>query len=295
MSTRIVTISNGGHLSLKHQQLVLEREGETHMVPVEDMLALILENPQTTITQPLLQHLMQNNVAVISCDDKHLPTGMMLSIDGHTTQTRRLITQASMGNTLKNRLWKQLIQQKIIAQGYTLVQTQGTDAGLYAMAKKVKTGDSYNLEAQAARRYWSKLFENFSRNPDYEDQNRLLNYGYAIVRAVVARNIVATGLHPSLGLHHHNQYNSYCLADDVMEPFRPYVDLYVYQLTKQHGPTTELTPSIKAELMSVIQHEVTINQKNSPLHIAIRKTAQSLTKVIMGEEKTLLLPYISQN
>ena len=232
MSKRIIEIGTEGcYLHFKHKQLVIERNKETlGTISIEDMSALIIDHPQTLITQTCLGKLLDANVMVISSDEKHQPNGMFLPLQSNTLQAERFDKQINVKMPVKKNIWKQLIHCKVMMQARLLKDLTGKDMGLNILAKKVRSGDPDNIEAQAARRYWSQLFEqdNFRRDRFAGDQNRYLNYSYAIVRALVARSLCATGLHPSIGIHHHNRYNAYCLADDVMEPFRPIADLHVW-------------------------------------------------------------------
>ncbi len=296
MSKRIIEIGTEGcYLKLKHQQLIIERNGElVGSIPIEDMSALIIDHPQTLITQPVLSELIESNVMVISSNARHQPIGMFLPLQSHTTQTERFSAQASMSTSLKKRLWQQLIQTKVHMQARVLKSLTQNDAGLSALAKKVRSGDPENIEAQAARRYWSRLFEqdSFKRDTAADDQNRFLNYGYAIVRAVTARAICATGLHPTIGLHHHNRYNAYCLADDLMEPYRPFVDLLTYEIVEKYGQDAEMEKTVRSELLQLLTWEINMGTEKLTFQGAIQKTAQSLCKAILGETRQLSLPHV---
>ncbi len=254
MIKRIVEISNPARLTLKNQQMVVEREGfETITVPIEDLGILILDHLQISHTQGLLTACSENNVAVLICDKKHLPSAIFLPLDGNSLHSKTIAQQIQITEPIRKRLWQAIIQAKIREQAKVLLNTIGDSHPLPALASRVKSGDPENIEAQAARIYWQKLFgDDFRRNPDAADINSLLNYGYAIMRAAVARAIVSTGLHPSLGLHHHNQYNSFCLADDLLEPLRPAVDTKVYGLCKSIQGEPELTTYNKRALLEVL-------------------------------------------
>lgn len=184
---------------------------------------------------------------VVTSDARHQPTGMLLPLAANTLQTERFAAQAALNQPLRKQLWKQVVQAKIRWQAKVLHDITGSDALLTGLVRKVRSGDPENVEAQAARRYWSRLFPEggFKRDRDAVDQNRYLNYGYAILRALTARSLCAAGLHPSLGIHHSNRYNAYCLADDFMEPFRPFVDLRVYRLVGEHGNERSLDGELR--------------------------------------------------
>lgn len=296
MSKRIIEIGTEGcYLSYRYQQLIIERDKQQiGSVPIEDLSAVIIDHPQTLITQYCLSELVQANVMVISSNQSHHPIGLFMPLDSNTLQTERFAAQVELQKPVKKALWKQLIQAKIRFQGRVLQDLTGNDAGLSVLVKKVRSGDPANIEAQAARRYWSRLFkgEGFKRDRDAPDQNRFLNYGYAILRALVSRSLCAAGLHPSLGIHHHNRYNAYCLSDDVMEPYRPYVDLHVWQLIQACDANAELDQELRRQLLELISYKVTVNEEQLTLQGAIQKSAQSLAQVMLGERKTLMLPTV---
>lgn len=295
MSGRIIEISSPAcYVSVKRKQLIIEQEGDViGQVPIEDMAALVIDHPQTVLTQKCSNQLLENNVVVISSDATHQPIAMLLPLVGHTLQTERFIAQANLSQPTKKSLWKQLIQSKIKFQGKVLESLTENDAGLKMLVKKVRSGDPANVEGQAARRYWSRLFGTdgtFRRDRDAEDQNRFLNYGYAVLRALCARSLCAAGLHPTLGLHHKNRYNAFCLADDLMEPFRPFVDLKVHQLVLELGVDHELNKETRALLLEMVYTPTTFESEEMPLINAIQRSAQSLAQVVMQERKALLLP-----
>ncbi len=296
LTKRVIDISTEGfYLRFKHKQLLLEHQGKIKgKVPIEDMAALIIDHPQTLITHKCLSELVKANVMVVSSDEKHLPIGLLLPLDSNTLQGERFAAQANLAKPVKKRLWKQLITQKIRLQGKVLKEITGKDAGLSPLSKKVRSGDPDNLEAQAARRYWRRLFpENtFKRQREGDDQNRYLNYSYAILRALVTRSICASGLHPCLGIHHHNRYNVFALADDIMECYRPYVDVNVRHVVENFGSQHEMSPILRSELLSFIKQDVMIDAEKQTMQGAIQTTCQSFTKVVLGETKVLALPNI---
>jgi len=304
MTKRIIEIGTpGSYLKFKNQQLIIERfEGEEQRsgvsLPIEDLSAVVLDTPQATITQYALKELLKANVAVVCSDEQHMPVGMWLPLDGNSLQGERFSKQADMAAPLKKRLWQQLIRVKVAAQAKVLKDLTGTDKGIAQLVKKVKSGDPDNIEALAARRYWSTLFKDaniaedatFKRNREAPDQNRYLNYAYAILRGLVARNLVATGLHPCLGLHHHNKYNAYALADDVMEPYRPFADMLVWQVVRDYGAKQEMDREICKELLGIVKFAVMMNKEQYTLQGAIQKTCQSLSAAIGENQALLCLP-----
>ena len=262
--------------------------------PVEDLGVVILDNRQITITSGVLEALLENNWAVITCDSKSMPVGLMLPLYGNTTQNERFRQQLDASLPLKKQLWQQTIKTKIDNQASVLNDCVGEEMKcMRVWANEVRSGDPDNLEARAAAYYWKSLFgyiEGFSRDREGIPPNNLLNYGYAILRAIVARGLVTSGLLPTLGIHHHNRYNAYCLADDIMEPYRPYVDRLVYQLVQSYGSELELTKEIKGSLLSIPTLEVKIGGKRSPLMVAVGQTTASLYKCFSGELRHILYP-----
>ena len=264
-------------------------------IPIEDIGVMILDNKQITITHGALGALLDNNVAVITCNEHRMPSGLLLPLCGNTTQSERFRHQIEASLPLKKQLWQQTIQTKILNQARVLQHYRGLKCGnMEAWAKQVKSGDSDNLEGRAAVFYWQNLFgniENFRRDRDGVPPNNLLNYGYAILRAVVARSLVGSGLLPTLGIHHHNRYNAYCLADDIMEPYRPYVDELVFNLVKERGlPEDGLSREWKVELLKIPVLDVVISEKRSPLMIAVSQTTASLYRCFCGESRKIVYP-----
>lgn len=265
-------------------------------IPIEDIGVMILDNKQITITHGALGALLDNNVAVITCNEHRMPSGLLLPLCGNTTQSERFRHQIEASLPLKKQLWQQTIQTKILNQARVLQHYRGLKCGnMEAWAKQVKSGDSDNLEGRAAVFYWKNLFsniENFRRDRDGVPPNNLLNYGYAILRAVVARSLVGSGLLPTLGIHHHNRYNAYCLADDIMEPYRPYVDKLVTEIVDSGTNISTLTTEIKNKLLSIPVIDVVINGRRSPLMIGVATTTASLYKCYSGELRKIAYPMI---
>lgn len=292
MIKRIVEISNPARLSLKNQQMMVDREGfDLAAVPIEDIGVLILDHPQITHTQGLLAACSENNVALLVCSEKHLPSAILLPLEGNSLHSKIIAQQAQVTEPTCKRLWQAIVRAKIREQAKALLLSTGDDSPLPAYAKRVKSGDTENIEGQAARIYWQKLFgQDFRRDPKTPGINTLLNYGYAVMRAAVARAIVSTGLHPSLGLHHHNQYNSFCLADDLVEPLRPAVDLKVYELCKKLPEEPALTTENKRVLLETLSADCVMNGQRLPLMTSLHHYAASVRKVICGEHKRMEIP-----
>lgn len=310
MIKRTLCFTNPAYLSLRNNQLVIKlpevetnsslpedfKSEATKTIPIEDIGIVVLDNKRITITQGVMEALLENNAAVITCNESHLPIGMHLPLVGNTTQTERMRYQIEASLPLKKQLWQQTISAKIQNQAAVLKQVRGTEVrNMLKWASEVKSGDSENLEARAAVYYWQNAFpmiENFTRSREGVSPNNLLNYGYAILRAIVARALVSSGLLTTLGIHHRNKYNPFCLADDVMEPYRPYVDKLVMQLYDKYPNCEELTKELKAELLSIPVLDVVINGKRSPLMIAVSTTTSSLQKCYAGEIRKIIYPII---
>lgn len=311
MIKRTLCFTNPAYLSLKNNQLVIKlpevesnsslpedfKAEATKTIPIEDIGIVVLDNKRITITQGVMEALLENNAAVVTCNESHLPIGMHLPLVGNTTQTERMRYQIEASLPLKKQLWQQTISAKIQNQAAVLKQMRGTEVrNMLKWASEVKSGDSENLEARAAVYYWQNAFpmiENFTRSREGVSPNNLLNYGYAILRAIVARALVSSGLLTTLGIHHRNKYNPFCLADDVMEPYRPYIDKLVMQLYDKYPDCEELTKELKAELLQIPVLDVTINNKRSPLMIAVSTTTSSLQKCYSGELRKIVYPIIT--
>ncbi len=309
MIKRTLYFGNPAYLSMRLKQLVIKVPGgdgdlpdfedtkryntTIKTIPIEDIGIIILDNRQITITHGLLEELIDNNCAVITCGSNHLPVGLMLPLYGNTVQNERFRQQIDSSLPLKKQLWQQTVQAKISNQASMLKYATGEEHNnMKVWASNVKSGDTENMEARAAAYYWKTIFPDnafFIRGRDGEEPNNLLNYGYAILRAVIARALVASGLLPTLGIHHHNRYNAYCLADDIMEPYRPYVDKAVYDIWKQTD-CRELTKEIKSKLLSITTTEVSINGHRSPIMVAASTTTASLAKCFNGELRKIIYP-----
>lgn len=308
MIKRTLYFGNPAYLSVRLEQLEIRlpeveknatlhetfKESAVKRIPIEDIGVVMLDHKQITITQGALGALLNNNVAVIICDEHRMPIGLMLPLEGNTTQSERFRHQIEASLPLKKQLWQQTIQAKILNQSAVLLCQRGVECGnMEAWAKQVKSGDADNLEGRAAAFYWQSLFgniEGFRRDREGVPPNNLLNYGYAILRAVVARSLVGSGLLPTLGIHHHNRYNAYCLADDIMEPYRPYVDKLVTEIVDSGADMSQLTTELKSKLLSIPILDVVVNGRRSPLMIGVGMTTASLYKCFSGESRKIAYP-----
>lgn len=301
MIKKTLFFSNPTYLSLKDKQLVIKKlddldiNGSPKIVtrPIEDIGVIVLENKQITITLGAIDALIQNNCAIITCDSRCMPNGLMLPLESNNIQSERFREQIDASIPLKKQLWQQTVKQKILNQATVLEKYTNTTAKcMRVWANDVKSGDSDNLEGRAAAYYWKNLFNisDFTRQKDGIPPNNLLNYGYAILRAVIARALVSSGLLPTLGIHHHNKYNAYCLADDIMEPYRPYVDEVVINIIKDGLDYNNLSLEIKSRLLTIPVLDVVINNKRSPLMISATQTTASLYKCFSGELRRISYP-----
>lgn len=312
MIKKTLYFGNPAYLSLRMGQMVIKLpEVESNELlpeimkkqaeitkPIEDIGVVVLDNRRITITQGLLEALLENNCAVITCDNHSLPVGLMLPLYGNSTQNERFRYQLDASQPLRKQLWQQTIKAKIENQAAVLSACSGIPIkNMKRWADYVRSGDPDNVEGHAAAYYWRYFFnnitglENFTRNREGMAPNNLLNYGYAILRAVVARALVTSGLLPTLGIHHHNRYNAYCLADDIMEPYRPYVDELVFAIVKEQGvDNLQLTTTLKAQLLSIPTLDVVIGGKRSPLMVAATQTTASLYKCFSGELRRIAYP-----
>lgn len=295
MIKRTLFFGNPAYLSTKNEQIVISypsMEQETKTVAIEDIGVIVLENQQITITNGLLEKLTNNNVALINCDQQHLPIGLLMPLNGHTEQSERFKNQINASAPLKKNLWQQTISSKIRNQAGLLKKKGIPCRKMELWAQEVTSGDVLNHESRAAVYYWQNLItvENFTRGQKGIPPNNLLNYGYAILRAITARAIVSSGMLPTLGIFHRNKYNAFCLADDIMEPYRPYVDLIVCHIMETEDSYDELTIDIKKQLLSIATIDVSIDGKNSPLMVAMSRTTHSLHECFEGTARKILYP-----
>jgi len=285
-----------GYLHTKNRQLIIQFKDESPpaSVPIEDITALVISSPDTIYSHQLLSALSESGVCLIVCGRNRLPNGILLPIQGHSTQTERLKAQAEAKLPLKKQLWKSIVQAKITNQAHLLKKLRGDDFGLLYLSNKVRSGDPDNKEGQAAKIYWSNLFNTFSftRGRNEPPPNNYLNYGYAVLRAIVARAICTSGLHPSLGIHHHNRYNFFCLADDIMEPFRPIVDEEVVQLVRKNKIELSLNSEHKKQLLQALTKSFVFNGETRTLFDIISRITSNLAQIFLAGKGTFCFPNI---
>lgn len=298
MIKKTLHFGNPAYLNVKNSQLVVnypDKAMPERKVPIEDIGILVLEHQQITITQGCISALLDENAAIITCNASHLPTGLMLPLDGNHIQSERFKYQIEASQPLKKNFWQQTVQAKILNQAAVLYQRNVDCANMLRWADEVRSGDPDNYEGRAAAYYWQNVFPKnitFFRGRNGEPPNNLLNYGYAILRAIVARGLVSSGLLPTLGIFHRNKYNAYCLADDIMEPYRPYVDQLVLQIIDEGMAYEELTTSIKARLLTIATVDVKFDKGTSPLMVGLQQTTASLAKCYEGIVRKLVYPQI---
>lgn len=293
MLKRTLFISNPYHLSVKNKQLIVTPKnglpGKT--VPIEDIGFLIMEHPQISFTLKLMEELTENSVAVVFCDSKHMPSSMTLPLDAHHIQNELFREQINATEPLKKNLWKQTIEMKISNQARLLDKLNKKSTQLKTLAKTVKSGDVDNREGYAARMYWIALLgQGFIRDRYGYPPNPFLNYGYILLRSAVARALSGSGLLATLGIHHHNRYNAFCLADDIMEPYRPYVDEIVFAMNKMWPDTIMLEKEHKAKLLELMVADVRIGENRRPLMVALSQTTASLARCFIGETRKIVYP-----
>ncbi|WP_321438541.1 type II CRISPR-associated endonuclease Cas1 [uncultured Bacteroides sp.] len=307
MIKKTLYFGNPVYLSLKNEQLAIKlpevekssldkefKQTAVRTVPIEDIGLILLDHQQITITHGVMEKLLENNCALITCDSSRMPVGLMLPLCGNTVQSERFSEQIDASLPLKKQLWQQTIQSKIENQAHVLHTKRNVVVkNMLVWANDVKSGDPDNYEARAAAYYWAGMFPSipeFTRWREGVAPNNLLNYGYAILRAIVARSLVASGLLPTFGIHHHNKYNAYCLADDIMEPYRPFVDKLVVEFVDKGVAIDELTKDLKSQLLGIPVLDVVISGKRSPLMVAVGQTTASLYKCFSGELRRIAYP-----
>lgn len=294
MVKRTLHFSNPAHLYTRNDQLVVDlktEERSTKTLPIEDVGIVVLEHPHITLSTGLLEKLIQNNVAVLTCDSRYMPSGLFLPLEGNSTQTEKIRTQLEASAPLKKQLWQQTVKAKIENQAAVLGKLGINNLLLRNLVEKVLSGDTSNKEAHAASHYWGQIYgHDFVRSRDPQTPNAQLNYGYAILRSVVARALTASGMFPSIGIHHRNKYNAFCLADDIMEPYRPYVDWTVLHLPEIHTTEEGLTKEQKIELLKLPQLDVQIGELKRPLFHAVSITTASLFKCFEGSSRKIIYP-----
>jgi CRISP-associated protein Cas1 len=290
MLKRTLFFSNPFRLNLKQSQMVITPKSgnKSVTIPIEDIGFVVIENMQSDVSLPLLEALVKNNVAVVFCNSLHHPQSLLLNLDSNTTQSELFRHQIDASIPLKKNLWKQTVEAKLYNQARCLKVLGKQHSSVMLYAKRVRSGDPDNREGAAARAYWLRLFgEEFNRDRFGATPNDLLNYGYTILRAAVARALSGSGLLPTLGIHHRNKYNAYCLADDIMEPYRPLVDRRVFSLFSTTQRKNGLTNTAKAELLRVLSDDVILMGVRRPLLLALSQTTASLARCFAGQEKKI--------
>ncbi|MCA4898542.1 MAG: type II CRISPR-associated endonuclease Cas1 [Bacteroidota bacterium] len=312
MIKRTLYFGNPAYLSTRLNQLVVRlpeierndslpdgfKKDAQATIPIEDIGVVILDHQQIVVSQALIAKLLENNAAVITCNHTHHPTGLLLNLDGHSLQSQRFQAQIEASEPLKKQLWQQTIKAKIKNQAFALSVAGHPIQNMLHWADAVKSGDAENHEGRAAAWYWKNVLNDvlppgqaFVRDAAGDPPNNLLNYGYAIIRATAARALVGSGLLPTLGIFHRNQYNAYCLADDIMEPYRPYADMLVRNILKENeGIADELSTETKRKLLTLPALDVKMEGETSPLMIALQRTSASLAKCFLGETRKIAYP-----
>ena len=292
MIKRTLYFSNPAYLSIKWNQLIIKKpdQNKAQTVPIEDIAMILLDHQQITLTHEVIRRLQQNKAVIISCDQKHMPSGLMVPLEANHTQTEKQRNQLVATISLKKQLWQQTIIAKIRNQKALLTILDKEYNRLEVLEKRVKSGDPDNIEGQAARYYWSKMFQDFTRDQFGEPPNHLLNYGYAILRSMTARALLSSGLLPTVGIFHKNKYNAFCLADDIMEPFRPFVDLIVYRIYQEEGDQFFLSQNAKEKLLSIATMDAIFNKKKKPLMVGMSSTTNSLQKCFEGTKRKIVYP-----
>lgn len=292
MSWRSILIQNPARVRLKNSQLALSNDNGEYTIPIEDIAVIILDSPEITITSAVLSYMQDEGVVIITCDKSHIPNGLLLPFIPHSRNAQVANIQIGWSAAFKKRAWQKIIQNKIYNQGECLKKfgIEGSDK-LFAMVKKVRSGDEGNLEAQAAKYYWQKLFESEFRRGDSDIINSALNYGYAVVRACVARSLVSYGLLPVFGLHHSSELNGFNLADDIIEIFRPFVDCKVKQMVIDEELSQEnsrLTKENRSKLAEIAGLNVDINEESFSIIAVCDKISASLVSAVKAKDASIL-------
>ncbi|MCF7954232.1 MAG: type II CRISPR-associated endonuclease Cas1 [Phycisphaerae bacterium] len=294
MIKRVIEISQAKtFLSIKLGQLIISRDREqVASIPCEDIGVLLVDHSGVTYTHSVFTSLLAHGAAVVLCDGTHHPAGMLLPLETNTVQSERFRLQTDAGEAVKKRLWQQVIKAKIAHQAHLLGDNEKAVHALNGMRKRVRSGDPDNVESQAAKRFWGAFLQGieFRRNRDGGHPNHLLNYGYMVMRAAVARAICSAGLLPTFGIHHRNRYNAYCLADDMIEPFRGFVERRVREICNSSDGEVELDQHVKASLLGILYEPVVISGLKGPLMVGLHRTMASLVRCLSGEQKELDLP-----
>jgi CRISPR-associated protein Cas1 len=305
MIKKIIEISQAKtHLAIRYGQLVIKSDKtEERSIPCEDIGVLLVDHIGVTYTHSVFTELLRCGAAIVFCGGNHQPSGMLLPLESNTLQAERFAQQIEAKEPVKKKLWQQVIRAKIKHQAKIVGKDSDIYRTLMALREQVRSGDPDNIEAQASRKFWPVyltdltdssaalgMTSGFHRDIDGPPPNNLLNYGYMVMRAAVARSLCSAGLLPCLGIHHHNRYNAFCLADDVMEPFRGFVESKVKQICETQTAVDDLTQTIKAQLLEVLYQEVTIGDNAGPLMVGLHRTAASLQRCFAGEQREIDLP-----
>ncbi|HUN16726.1 MAG TPA: type II CRISPR-associated endonuclease Cas1 [Saprospiraceae bacterium] len=303
MIKRTLYFGNPAYLHTENHQLRIVKKGiglessdTTHFVPIEDIGIVIFDHPQITFSHRVVDLLSDNNAVMIWCDEKHMPKSINLPLSNNDTYTEKLRYQINASEPLKKQLWKQTIECKIENQARVLTKFGYEAQKLIKMISRIQSGDPDNYEAQAAAIYWQQLLEPYhtTRGRYESEPNHYFNYGYAVLRAVIARNLVASGCLPALGIHHSNKYNAFCLADDLMEPYRPIVDYYIINYLKtlaECNPT--LNKEDKTALLQIPVLDIMIEGKKSPLFVGSQRTTASFAQCMSGEKRKIVYPCLT--
>lgn len=299
MLKRTLFFQNEYHLHVRNDQLLVEQKElnkTISSIPLEDVGFIVCEHPRITFSTAVVQLIAEHNASLIFCDNKFHPCAFVSPVDGNYVQQERIRSQIEASEPLKKNLWQQIVKSKLLQQAAVLKEQNLNEEPLQQKARRVLSGDSSFEEAKGAKIYWNTLFgSEFKRERKGDEPNAALNYGYAILRAAVARALAGAGLHPSFGLHHRNKYNAFCLADDVMEPFRPFVDRLVLEMTSLNLATGELDKKSKVHLLKVLAMDVRIKNQMRPLMVSVQQTCNSLVNCLAGENKKIIVPDENQS
>jgi CRISPR-associated protein Cas1 len=291
---KIIEISQAKtHLAIRYGQLVVNQDKkEISSIPCEDVGVLLVDHNGVTYTHSVFTELLRCGAAIVLCGGNHQPTGSLLPLESNTLQAERFAQQINAKEPVKKKLWQQVVRAKIRHQAKIVGRDSDVYKSLMVLREQVRSGDPDNIEAQASRKFWPVFIStiDFRRDIEGPPPNNLLNYGYMVMRAAVARALCSAGLLPCLGIHHHNRYNAFCLADDVMEPFRGFVESKVKEICETETAVDDLTQTIKAQLLEVLYQEVTIGETSGPLMVGLHRTAASLVRCFAGEQKEIDLP-----
>jgi CRISPR-associated protein Cas1 len=291
MGWRTLHIAQSAKLSLRHDSLVLDN-GEEYTIPLSDLSCVVIETRQATLTSPLIDALASSGAVTYICDDKHIPSCVLLPFHAHSRQAGVARMQALWSEPFKKRCWQKIIHAKVTNQAEVITgRSHDTVDFLHRLRTHIASGDSGNIEAQAARAYWSALFENFARATNENDiRNSALNYGYAIVRGMIARALVGVGFLPAFGLHHCSELNAFNLADDMIEPFRPFVDAVVRELMDEDGDELPfvLDMRYKTRLFDLITMPCRFGDIETMLPYASELAAQSLLRASRAKDPSLI-------